>query len=160
KIFFNSLPSLQPSCPVSQLEPIDPRRSFLLLSGPPSPKSAATDSGKPVSHGKWLLAVAAPIVAGLTLYAASPLIGSGTNSVNEAWPTAHQGVVERATIALNEAFRSGLDDWMNRSGARPSWSSDAAGFVQPGALALSRPSLGLADYRMQFVGTIDKKALS
>ncbi len=49
---------------------------------------------------------------------------------------------------------------MNRGGARPSWTSDAAGFVHPGALALYRPSLGLTDYQMQFVGTIDKKGLS
>ena len=32
--------------------------------------------------------------------------------------------------------------------------------MQPGALALYRPSLGLTDYTIRFVGTIDKKALS
>src|SRR5207247_1830401 len=60
----------------------------------------------------------------------------------------------------NAHVLTGLDDWMSRGGSRPSWTSDAAGFVQPGALALYRPSLSLADYQMQFVGTIDKKALS
>jgi len=158
--FLNTLPSLQPWRPISKLEPVDPRRSFLLLSAPPSPEASIEKKKSVSSHGMWLLAVAVPILAGLTLYAASPVMRSASGAVNDGWRRAHQAVLDRATIALNEDFRSSLDDWMNRGGARPSWPSDAAGFVQPGALALYRPSLGLADYQMQFVGTIDKKALS
>ncbi len=40
------------------------------------------------------------------------------------------------------------------------WSFDENGFVKPGTLALYRPSLGLRDYDMEFLGLIDKKALS
>ena len=40
------------------------------------------------------------------------------------------------------------------------WSFDATGFVRPGPLALYRPSVNLTDYQLQFLGMIDKKALS
>jgi hypothetical protein len=40
------------------------------------------------------------------------------------------------------------------------WSFDATGFVRPGPLALYRPSMNLTDYQVQFLGMIDKKAMS
>jgi hypothetical protein len=69
-------------------------------------------------------------------------------------------MLDRAAVALDEDFRSGLDDWVSRNDATAEWSFDATGFVQPGPLALYRPSLGLTDYQLQFLGMIDKKALS
>ncbi|PYT19138.1 MAG: hypothetical protein DMG59_01315 [Acidobacteria bacterium] len=69
-------------------------------------------------------------------------------------------MVDRAAVALDEDFRTGLDEWTSRGNATASWSFDATGFVRPGALALYRPSLGLTDYQMQFLGLIDKKAMS
>jgi hypothetical protein len=78
----------------------------------------------------------------------------------QGWQRAQQAVFNRAAVALDENFRAGLSDWTNRGGSPPSWASDASGFVHPGALALYRPSLGMVDYQMQFLGTIDKKGLS
>ena len=69
-------------------------------------------------------------------------------------------MVDRAAVALDEDFRSGLDDWASRGDATTEWSFDATGFVRPGPLALYRPSMDLTDYQMQFLGMIDKKALS
>jgi hypothetical protein len=69
-------------------------------------------------------------------------------------------MLERAAVALDEDFRAGLDDWTSRGDATTEWSFDGAGFVRPGPLALYRPSLGLSDYQLQFLGLIDKKALS
>jgi len=40
------------------------------------------------------------------------------------------------------------------------WSFDGNGFVRPGTLALYKPSLALTDYDMDFLGMVDKKALS
>ena len=80
--------------------------------------------------------------------------------VNTRWSTVRQAVVDRAAVALDEDFRSGLDDWASRSDATAEWSFDAAGFVKPGPLALYRPSMMLTDYQVQFLGMIDKKALS
>jgi hypothetical protein len=154
--FSNALPSLRPLCPMSNLEPVNPRASFLLLSTPPPAIQTENSS----FNRKWLAALAIPILAGLALYGAPPAIRLAAGAVQRGWQGAHQAVLDRAAVALDEDFRTGLDDWMNRSGARPSWTSDAAGFVHPGALALYRPSLSLADYQMQFVGTIDKKGMS
>jgi hypothetical protein len=71
-----------------------------------------------------------------------------------------QSVMDRAAVALDEDFRSGLDGWTSRANATAEWSFDAAGFVQPGPLALYQPSMGLSDYQVQFLGMIDKKAMS
>ena len=69
-------------------------------------------------------------------------------------------VAQRAAVALNEDFRSGLDDWQTRGDISAGWSFDENGFVKPGTLALYRPSMGLRDYDMDFLGLVDKKALS
>jgi hypothetical protein len=71
-----------------------------------------------------------------------------------------QNVASRAAVALSEDFRSGLDDWQMHGDQSAAWSFDSNGFVRPGSLALYRPSLRLSDYELQFLGLIDKKALS
>jgi hypothetical protein len=71
-----------------------------------------------------------------------------------------RSVAERAGVALSEDFRTGLDDWQSRGDMSTAWSFDSNGFVKPGTLALYRPSLNLSDYEMDFLGLIDKKALS
>jgi hypothetical protein len=155
--YANVLPPLEAWCPPSRLEAVNPRSSFLLLS---SPETASQSRKLASSHWSWLLTLAIPILAGVALYGARPAIEAAADAVHQGWLSGHRAVLDRAAVALNEDFRSGLDDWMSRGGARPSWTSDAAGFVHPAALALYRPSLGLVDYQMQFVGQIDKKGLS
>ena len=76
------------------------------------------------------------------------------------WDTVQQNVANRAAVALTDDFRSGLDDWQMRSDLSAAWSFDSNGFVRPGSLALYRPSMGLTDYQLRFLGLIDKKALS
>jgi hypothetical protein len=79
--------------------------------------------------------------------------------LNEQFKAVRQTMVDRAAIALDEDFRAGLDDWTSRGGTTD-WAFDATGFVRPGPLALYRPSIDLTDYQLQFLGLIDKKALS
>jgi hypothetical protein len=81
------------------------------------------------------------------------------SKLNSQWVTVKQTMVDRAAIALDEDFRAGLDDWTSRGGTTE-WTFDATGFVRPGPLALYRPSVDLTDYQFQFLGMIDKKALS
>ncbi|MFM2123576.1 MAG: hypothetical protein RL328_27, partial [Acidobacteriota bacterium] len=71
-----------------------------------------------------------------------------------------KAIADRAAIGLDENFREGLDKWMGNSGSTAEWSFDQAGFVLPGRVALYQPSLGLKDYELQFLGAIDKGALS
>jgi hypothetical protein len=81
-------------------------------------------------------------------------------AVNTQLATVRQAVFDRAAVALDEDFRAGLDDWGSRGDATTRWSFDATGFVQPGPLAVYKPTMSLTDYQMQFLGLIDEKALS
>ena len=123
-----------------------------------------------------LLAVAIPVLLGLALHPALPKVRvashANTNgmentfkqAMNTQWTNVRQSLVDRAAVALDEDFRAGLDDWTSRWSSRndgnAEWSFDATGFVRPGPLALYKPSVGLTDYQMQFLGMIDKKAMS
>jgi hypothetical protein len=119
-----------------------------------------------------LLAVAIPVLLALALHPSLPKVrvtaptatGQIQTEVERSLQTefvnVKQSLSERAGVALNEDFRSGLDDWQVRGERATAWSFDANGFVRPASLALYRPSMGLADYEMQFLGLIDKKALS
>jgi hypothetical protein len=120
-----------------------------------------------------VLAVAIPVLLGLALHPSLPKVrvsaaSRGDSGVQSAITSAlrrqfvniRNTVAERAAVALNEDFRSGLDDWQTRGDLSTAWSFDSNGFVRPGTLALYRPSLRLTDYQMDFLGLIDKKALS
>jgi hypothetical protein len=66
---------------------------------------------------------------------------------------------QRAGIALEDDFRTGLHDWQGGESWADSWKFDQAGFVQPGQLALYTPTLAMRDYELEFVGQIEKKSL-
>lgn len=96
---------------------------------------------------------------------AAPQSGGGFSSsfkrvLNDQFTGLRQTLENRAAVALDEDFRSGLDNWASPGGSTTEWSFDSSGFVKPGPLAIYRPSVNLADYQAQFMGTIDKKALS
>jgi len=119
-----------------------------------------------------LLAVAIPVLLALALHPSLPKvrvtapaapgqIGTGVErSLRAQFVNVKQTVAERAGVALSEDSRSGLDEWQVRGDRATAWSFDANGFVRPASLALYKPSVGLADYEMQFLGLIDKKAMS
>ncbi len=86
--------------------------------------------------------------------------GSLKRVLNDQFSGLRQSLENRAAVALDEDFRSGLDNWASPGGSTTEWSFDSSGFVKPGPLAIYRPSVNLADYQTQFMGTIDKKALS
>ena len=71
----------------------------------------------------------------------------------------HQTILNRAAVAFADDFRPGLDAWDSRSNLTTSWSYDATGFVQPGPLAVFKPTVDLSDYRFEFLGEIDKRAI-
>jgi general secretion pathway protein A len=68
-------------------------------------------------------------------------------------------IQDRAAITLGDDFRAGLNDWRSARNASTAWSFDQAGFVRPAQLALYQPTINLSDYEVQFLGTIDKKAM-
>jgi hypothetical protein len=81
---------------------------------------------------------------------------SGT--FDRSWVDLRQTVVQRAAIDLNDDFRAGLDDWETHPGTAP-WAYDGSGFALPVRLALYKPSMDLADYRMEFLGQLEKRGM-
>ncbi len=95
---------------------------------------------------------------------ALPKVGNGDvqqvqKAFAERWKSLNQTISNRAAVAFADDFRSGLDAWESRSNLTRSWSYDAAGFVRPGPLALFKPSMDMTDYRFEFLGELDQKAL-
>src|SRR5262249_46127434 len=118
-----------------------------------------------------MLAIAIPVLLGLAFHPSLPKVVLAapqdntatrglTRVVSEQWSSVRKSVLNRAAVALNEDFRSGLDEWASPGDSITEWSFDNTGFVKPGPLALYRPSMGLTDYQLQFLGVIDKEALS
>lgn len=171
--FMKSSPGPEPTNPEESRSAAD-----LLPPAAPDRREAAGNAWTNVA-GFWkhaprdlkLLVFGIPILLGLALhpslkkfpFAAPPQVGAVQRNfkskLNEQWVNVRQTMVDRAAIALDEDFRAGLDDWTSRGGTTD-WAFDATGFVRPGPLALYRPSIDLTDYQMQFLGMIDKKALS
>jgi hypothetical protein len=180
-------PSTEPIRPASRLEPmvvdfmshppVAAAAMAMAMGDEPHGKRAnvwthSIDFWKRAPRDLKMLAIAIPLLLGLALHPALPKVrvsapaAAGgiqrevTKAVNVKWANVKQSVFDRAGVALDEDFRSGLDEWTSRGEHATEWSFDATGFVQPGALALYRPSMNLTDYQVQFLGMIDKKALS
>ena len=99
-----------------------------------------------------------PLVHSLPTLPSLPA-GNVQQVVADGWNNFHQTILDRAAVDLTDDFRSGLDAWDSRSNLTSSWSYDASGFVQPGPLAVFKPTSDMTDYRFQFLGEIDQKGL-
>jgi hypothetical protein len=171
--------------PVSKLEPLDEKPISDAMPPPPGEAGAqpeslhkahiwthAADFLRHAPRDLKTLVFAIPILLGLALHPSLPKVrvtappsANGIpktveHALSEQLVSVRQTMADRAGVALEEDFRSGLDAWASRNDATAEWSFDATGFVRPGPLALYRPSLGLTDYQFQFLGMIDQKALS
>ncbi|HEV2202775.1 MAG TPA: hypothetical protein VGR73_23395 [Bryobacteraceae bacterium] len=174
-------PGFDPCLPGYNFEPADgsevppPPHSFLDLAnwtaGDPSRANAwghVADFWKHAPRDLKLLLFAIPVLLTLALHPRLPKVHvtapAASAGIQQAFAnqfkTVQQNVASRAGVALAEDFRSGLDEWQTRGDLSAAWSFDTAGFVRPGSLALYRPSMRLSDYELQFLGLIDKKALS
>ena len=175
-----------PLHPVAKWEPIEGadtpplRPGFLAgwtqtFANSGDPKHVWTHAAEFLQHAPRdlkLLAIAIPILLGLALRPSLPKVQVTAPAATEGisrnigngfraqFINVRNSVAQRAAVSLSEDFRSGLDDWQTRGDLANGWSFDGNGFVRPGTLALYRPSLGLGDYDMEFLGLVDKKALS
>jgi hypothetical protein len=182
------LQGMKPMQPVLRVDPLEgnpeppPKRNLLWMQRSTQDKRGDAQDNHIWAHAVdfWehaprdlkLLAVAIPVLLALALHpslpkvrvtapAATGQIETGVGrSLRAQFINVRQSVADRAGVSLNEDFRSGLDEWQARGDRATAWSFDATGFVRPASLSLYRPSMGLADYEMQFLGLIDKKALS
>jgi hypothetical protein len=125
---------------------------------------------------RWI-ALAVPLIIGLIWFADSPSaqvgakgrIASMIPNVSGLLNASFKGdsldelkhnIQRRAAVELSDDFRQGLGEWSGVGEWSKGWSYDPAGFIRPRKLALYTPSLGLEDYRFEFLGAIERKALS
>ena len=112
------------------------------------------------------MAVLIPLLLAVAISGSVPKViiprvtGGGIQSLlNGHWKNLQQSISNRAAVEFADDFRSGLDAWDSRSNLTNSWSYDATGFVQPGPLAVFKPTVDLSDYRFEYLAEIDQKGL-
>ncbi|MFN7934632.1 MAG: hypothetical protein U0R19_14985 [Bryobacteraceae bacterium] len=92
--------------------------------------------------------------------AAAVTVPASTAKVEEGFlGNIQQTIMKRAAVNLSDDFRAGLGDWEGEGDWSKQWAYDAAGFLHTGPLILYKPSLGLTDYRMEFLARIEKKSM-
>lgn len=115
------------------------------------PARAAVRPASPPALAVVKASLPPPAPAGTAAKAAHPVPPSSASF----W----QGVSDRAALALSDDFRSGLGDWEGRGDWARTWSYDASGTIRLGQLSLYKPSLQLADYRLNFLAQIDRHSI-
>ena len=133
----------EPIRPSSRLEPLDAKPAADLfqteaggMAAPGTPAWKAYPWSRAVGFWKLaprdlkLLAFAIPLLAVLAFHRELPKVHFATTPpstaglrknlrsvVNTQWTSVRRAVVDRAAVALDEDFRSGLDDWASRGDA-------------------------------------------
>jgi hypothetical protein len=97
------------------------------------------------------------LVAGILLLGA--VAAMGTKPSGDTLSGLREEIRSRAAVELVDDFRTGMGAWNGGESWAETWSYDKAGFVQPGRLALYRPSMTLNDYRFEFLGQIGNRGL-
>lgn len=93
--------------------------------------------------------------------AAAPSLPSQPGALRHPLAWVRSVAIQHATTHYSESFDHGMAAWGVRSREwAPGWSHSPDGYVHPGQLALYQPSLGFADYRMEFFGLIENKSMS
>lgn len=165
--------TLKPQRPVSRLSPIAPAEEWEDgFRNPAFTIGGMVNFWKRAPRDLRLLAVAIPVLLALAFHPSLPTVrltaqtpaGGIQNSIGQAfedrWKEVKRNISSRAGLELSEDFRNGLDNWESRGDLTTSWSYDQSGFVKPGPLAVYKPSADLGDYTVEFLGQIEKKALS
>jgi hypothetical protein len=93
---------------------------------------------------------------GILFFAPSAL---SDHSPSFRWGNLRSAIRDRAVLKLEDDFTAGLTRWMGPAGWSTDWSYDQAGFLRPGKLAFLEQSMKLKNYRMEFMGQIERKSL-
>jgi len=75
------------------------------------------------------------------------------------WSNLRSAIRDRAVLRLEDDFTTGLNRWIGPAGWSRDWSYDQAGFLRPGKLGFLEQSMKLKNYRMEFMGQIERKSL-
>jgi hypothetical protein len=70
------------------------------------------------------------------------------------------GIQNRAAIRVEHDFSTGLDGWYGGRDWSKNWIREpGSGYIRAGQLALYRPTQQLRDYKLEFLGQIDKEGI-
>ncbi len=123
---------------------------------------------------RWV-AMAVPLVLGLIWYSSLPATSGESDAVvaegaepgvlskvfgDDSMLELKRTIQKRAAVELSDDFRQGLGEWSGVGDWASGWRYDRAGFLRPRQMAFYTPSLELVDYRFEFLGQIERKALS
>lgn len=106
--------------------------------------SAATGSTGSTSIGQRTISLTGELTR------SSPLMAQANEMFRSIIP-------ENSPVKIHEDFSTGVKGWL---GARASEWDATAGQMRPTNLKIWKPSVRLADYRLEFEGQIDKNAMS
>src|SRR5258708_10635144 len=81
------------------------------------------------------------------------------NPTVAGWQSLRKAIRAHASVELAEDFDEGLRHWAGSRGQPQNWVSDRASFVHPGRLAIYIKSVPLTDYRLEFLGLIERQSL-
>ena len=71
-----------------------------------------------------------------------------------------QAIADRAAASWSDSFHSGMESWGATGKSWSSgWSHSADGYVQPGSLAIFRPTSSYTDYQLEFFGQIERTSM-
>jgi len=107
-----------------------------------------------------MMALLLAAIAGWPGGSTNRAMASPTTDDSNVFGRLQQGILKRAAISLTDDFRAGLAEWEGEGEWAKNWAYDAAGFVRVGSFALYSPTLPLIDYRMEFLGQIEKRSLA
>ena len=123
--------------------------------------------------GRAVRAAAAGLVVVAALWFGSSLVGRASGGrpllSAETQPPAAAGpsgpfawirdvVASRATVELGESFSAGMDVWAAPVAPPKTWIYSTPAHNRRSRVALYRPSLTMADYRLEFLAQIDRKS--
>lgn len=119
---------------------------------------------------KWV-ALGMPLVLAVVLYSFRDTPPKGEAEVKLAtsqsqsilgtqFASLQKVIMNRAAIHLLDDFRSGLSAWEGKSGWARTWKYGEATFLEPGQLALYKPTLDMRDYTVEFLGQIERNSLN
>jgi hypothetical protein len=99
------------------------------------------------------------LVSAAAIFLSAPSELSSQRTTSFRWDSLRSAIRGRASLKFEDDFRAGLDKWMGPSGWSRDWTYDQAGFLRPGTLGFLQKSMSLVDYRMEFMGQIERKSL-
>jgi hypothetical protein len=98
------------------------------------------------------------LVSAFTIFLSAPSELS-TRPGSFQWSSLRSAIRGRASLKFEDDFKEGLSKWVGPHGWSRDWAYDPAGFLRPGRVGFLQQSMSLVNYRLEFMGQIERKSL-